>query len=65
MDEKDYVVMSKKEFILRFYRYLEPEQEGELLGGYYDGSTMTIHGLGQVYVEKNEVLVPRSLLEKL
>ena len=48
MDE-DYVVMSKKEFILRFY----------------DGSTMTIHGLGQVYVEKNEVLVPRSLLEKL
>jgi len=43
--------MSKREFIEKFGKYLNPEQPDELLGGYYDYSTMRIPDLGGIEVD--------------
>jgi len=49
--------MSKEEFIEKFGKYLNPEQPDELLGGYYDYSTMRVPDLGiTVEVEPYDVI---------
>jgi len=62
----DTVLMDKWGFIKLFKRYLEPEQVDELLRGYYDGDTMTIHPFGiEVRVESLSVSIPREIYEEV
>lgn len=61
-----YVVLDKSYFVQKFKKYLEPEQEYELLGGYYDGCEFDIPKLGiTVGIENRDVVIRKEDWEKI